>query len=336
MAGRVVLLVTSPRLPAGLLTAQAWDLVRTHPVLAGADSDQTAALRTAGVSVTVVAPNATAVLDAVAIHGTVVWLGGPVGDPELARELGLRLAREPSLAELELMYGSWDPSGARLLDAVAILDRLLSPGGDPWKRAQTHTSLAPFLLEEAYEAQDAILSGDFAALREELGDVLLQVVLHARLAEEAGEDERFGVDDVAGDLVDKLIRRNPHVFGTPPVGAAHQSTALTLDEITENWERIKQEEKARTSTIQGIALAQPALSLAAKLLSRAERAGTAVHPTVPSSTVDSPEDLGPALFSLVIQARALGLDPETELRRTALAYADVIRAAESIPDPDPA
>ena len=111
---------------------------------------------------------------------TARWL---LGDQELARELGLRLAREPGLAELELMYGSWDPPGARLLDVVTVMDRLASPGGDPWKLQQTHQSLARFLLEEAYEAHDAIAAEDYAALREELGDVLLQVVLHARLAE---------------------------------------------------------------------------------------------------------------------------------------------------------
>src|SRR5206468_10138043 len=138
-----------------------------------------------------------------------VWLAGPGGDENLARQLGLRLAREPGLATLELMYGSWDPPGARLLDAVTVMDRLASPGGDPWKRAQTHQSLARFLLEEAYEAYDAIEAHDLTALREELGDVLLQVILHARMAEEARPP--WSIDDLAGELVDKLIRRNPHV-----------------------------------------------------------------------------------------------------------------------------
>jgi XTP/dITP diphosphohydrolase len=95
------------------------------------------------------------VLAAVALHGTLVWLAGPTGDEAFARELGLRLAREPSLAELELMYGSWDPPGARLLDVVTVMDRLAGPGGDPWKRQQTHQSLARYLLEEAYEAYGA-------------------------------------------------------------------------------------------------------------------------------------------------------------------------------------
>ena len=135
------------------------------------------------------------------------------------------------------MYGSWDPPGARLLDAVTVIDRLASPGGDPWKLAQTHRSLARFLLEEAYEAYDAIEADDQDALREELGDVLLQVLLHARLAEDLPDGRAWTVDDVAGDLVDKLIRRNPHVFGGEPLA--------DLDEITDQWERIKKAEKAR-------------------------------------------------------------------------------------------
>jgi XTP/dITP diphosphohydrolase len=312
MTIRVVLLVTSPRLPAGLLTATAWDLVRTHEVLAGVESEQTAALRAMGARVTIVEPRADAVL-AAGGAGTVVWLAGPAGDPDLARELGLRLAREPALAELELMYGSWDPPGARVLDVVAVMDRLVSPGGDPWKRQQTHQTLAHFLLEEAYEAYDAIVAGDSAALREELGDVLLQVALHARLAED-GEEPRWSIDDVAGELVDKLIRRNPHVFGS--------TTVDSVEEIIDNWEQIKRAEKARDSAMDGIALSQPALSLAAKVLSRAERAGVDVP--VPS-TVD---DLGADLLAIVAAARRRGLDPEAALRRAALAHADAVRAAE--------
>jgi XTP/dITP diphosphohydrolase len=310
---RIVLLVTSPRLPAGLLTAQAWDTVRSLPVLAAEESEQVDALRAAGVEVRIVPRVADDVIK-IADPG-VVWLAGPAGDQDLARELGLRLAREPSLAELELMYGSWDPPGARLLDAVAVMDRLLSPGGDPWKRAQTHQSLAPYLLEEAYEAYDAIVAADLPAIREELGDVLLQVILHARLGEDA-EDAAFTIDDVAGDLVDKLIRRNPHVFADTAVHS--------IDEITENWERIKQAEKARGSAMDGIALAQPALSLAAKILGRAERAGIEVAPPA--------DGLGAELLALVARARAHGVDAEGALREAALRFADCIRAAEAPDD----
>ncbi|MEV0392766.1 nucleoside triphosphate pyrophosphohydrolase [Polymorphospora rubra] len=334
---RVVLLVTSPRLPAGLLTAAAWDVVRANPVFAGADGDLVTAVRAAGAEVTVTEDPAADLLAVVASGRTVVWLAGPAGDQALARELGLRLVREPGLAELELMYGSWDPPGARLLDAVAVMDRLVSPGGDPWKRAQTHASLAQFLLEECYEAYDAIEAGDLDALREELGDVLLQVVLHARLAQELPEGEGWNVDDVAGGLVEKMIRRNPHVFAG--------RTVEDIDEIVDNWEQIKRAEKARGSAMDGIALAQPALALAAKILQRAERAGVAVplpaadpspEPAAAAAppAVDRPDasfaehGLGVELLAIVARARAEGLDAEAALRRAALAYAEAVRAAE--------
>ncbi|BFU46929.1 nucleoside triphosphate pyrophosphohydrolase [Krasilnikovia sp. MM14-A1004] len=319
MTARIVLLVTSPRLPAGLLSAAAWDLVRSHPVFTAAESEQANALRAAGVTVTVLPPDPEALLAALSgpdpsARGAVVWLAGPGGDQDFARQLGLRLAREPSLAELELCYGSWDPPGARLLDAVAVMDRLVSPGGDPWKRQQTHASLAPYLLEESYEAYDAIADGDLDALREELGDVLLQVVLHARLAEDRTEGDSWNVDDVAGGLVDKMVRRNPHVFAEEQVAG--------VEEIIENWERIKRAEKARGSVLDGVARSQPALSLAAEMLQRTERAGL----TVP---LPQDDELGAALLRIVADARAGGLDAEAALRRAALAYASAVRAAET-------
>lgn len=321
MTARVVLLVTSPRLPAGLLTAAAWDLVRGHPVLAGAESELIMAVRLAGAAVTITDQGADALLTAAQEHGTAVWLAGPTGDEALARTLGLRLAREPGRAELELMYGSWDPPGARLLDAVTVMDRLVSPGGDPWKRQQTHTTLAKFLLEECYEAYDAIEAGDLAALREELGDVLLQVVLHARLAEELPEGERWTVDDVAGDLVAKLVRRNPHVFG----GAA----VASVDDIVDNWEQIKRAEKSRESAMDGIALAQPALALAAKILERAARAGLDVPVPPQPSTLDTTDALGTGLLAIVAAAHTRALDPEAALRRAALSYAESVRTLEA-------
>ena len=311
---RIVLLVTSPRLPPGLLTASAWDLLRAHPVWTATPGPQIAALAAAGVAVHVEpSPTADSLLAAAAEHGTLVWLAGPQGDPDVARELGLRLAREPALAELELAYGSWDPPGARLLDAVAVTDRLASPGGDPWKRAQTHQTLAYFLLEECYEAYDTIVEGDLAGLREELGDLLLQVLLHARLAENLSEDERWSIDDVAGGLVDKLIRRNPHVFG--------DERADDIPAVLELWHRAKRAENARDSALDGIALSQPALALAAKVLSRVADAGLAVP-------LPDRDELGPRLLRLVAAARADGLDAEAELRRAVLAYVDDVHAAE--------
>ena len=146
--------------------------------------------------------------------------------------------------------GSWDPPGARLLDVVAVMDRLRSPGGCPWDAEQTHQTLAPYLLEEAYELIEAIELDDLAHLREELGDVLLQVAFHSRLAEERQAPERFSIDDVAADLVAKLIRRHPHVFAGREVASAA--------EVAANWEAIKAAEKRRGSVTDGVPLGQPA------------------------------------------------------------------------------
>jgi XTP/dITP diphosphohydrolase len=202
------------------------------------------------------------------------------------------------------------PVGAALLEAVAVMDRLRSPGGCPWDAEQNHRSLAPYLLEEAYEAYDAIKAGDLTALREELGDVLLQVVLHARLGEDTAG---FSIDDVAGDLVAKLIRRNPHVFA--------ETTVAGIDEIVDNWEAIKKAEKARSSTMDGVALSQPALALAAKVLQRVARTGLDVPLPVDA-------ELGSVLLRLVAQGRADGVDAETALREAVLGYMHRVRAAE--------
>lgn len=309
MPARIVLLVTSPRLPAGLLTAEAWDLVRAHRVFATAETGQSEALRRAGVEVVLTSDGVAALLAAAAGDGTAIWLAGPAGDERLARELGLRLAREPQLATLELLYGSWDPPGARLLDAVTVMDRL---SVDPWKRQQTHRSLAKYMLEEAYEAVDAIDADDFEALREELGDVLLQVVLHARMAEDRPDGDAWSIDDVAGGLVDKLIRRNPHIFA--------DADAETVDEITAQWERIKKAEKAGLGPMDSIAIGQPALSLATKVQERASRAGTDLAPP-------NADTIAGRLWALVDDAIAAGVDAEAELRRVALAQIASVRAA---------
>ena len=162
----------------------------------------------------------------------------------------------------------------------------------------------PYLLEEAYEAYAALEDGDLVDLREELGDVLLQVVFHARLAEEAtGEGAApWSIDDVAGDLVDKLVRRHPHVFA-----------GTSADDLEGTWEALKKAEKGRTSVTDGVPLSQPALALAAKLQKRAGRLGA------PVPTFDG---LGGELWELVRRCRDAGLDPEVALRTTARAYRD--------------
>ncbi len=200
-----------------------------------------------------------------------------------------------------------------LLRAVAVMDRLRSPGGCPWDAAQSHRSLAKYLLEETYETLEAIETDDMALLREELGDLLLQVLFHARLAEELPAAQRFGIDDVAGDLVAKLVHRHPHVFADVPVADAA--------EVNENWERLKAAEKGRDSAVDGVPMGQPALALAAKLVSRAGRAGVDVEV--------SANDIGDRLLAVVREAVAAGVDPESALRESARVLRDALVAAEA-------
>jgi XTP/dITP diphosphohydrolase len=197
--------------------------------------------------------------------------------------------------------------------AVEVMDRLRSPGGCPWDAAQTAESLTRYLVEEAYEVIEAIETDDVGLLREELGDLLLQVLFHARIAQERPPGEAFGIDEVAADLVDKLIRRHPHVFAGAQNG--------TADQLNEAWEKQKAAEKGRTSAVDGVPVAQPALALAAKLIARARRNGLEVQP-------EPTDEIGARLFAVVDDAVAAGIDPETALRRTARAYRAAILAAE--------
>jgi XTP/dITP diphosphohydrolase len=199
--------------------------------------------------------------------------------------------------------------GGRLQELVAVMDRLRRDC--PWDREQTHRSLAKYLLEETYEALEAIDTGDLTHLREELGDLLLQVCFHSRIAEEEGE-AGFSIDDVAGDIVDKLVRRHPHVFAELDVADA--------DEVGRNWETIKAAEKGRTSVLEGIPQAMPALALADKTVTKAVNVG--VTPTVTGG-------IGDRILGLVVEAGALGEDPEQALRDAVRRLADDVRAAES-------
>ena len=165
-----------------------------------------------------------------------------------------------------------------------------------WKREQTHESLRRFLVEESWETLEAIDSGDSDHLREELGDLLLQIGFHAVIAEEAGE---FTFDEVVQGIVDKLRRRNPHVFESVPV-----TDAASVNEL---WESVKATEKPRTSVFDGLPPGLPALLLADKVLDRAERAGAPID-------VPDGDDLGDRLLALVAEARAAGIDPEHALR----------------------
>jgi XTP/dITP diphosphohydrolase len=333
-----VLLATSPRVAPGQLTAQAWDTLRgARRVLAGSPDDpQVTALADAGIAVRTVTVAGAAELagrlgqEAGQRQGDVVWLAGPEGDQATA-ELLAALAELPGGGPAaEVLVGSRDLPGAHLLDLVATMDRLRT--GCPWDAKQTHESLAPYLIEEAYEALDAMQDGDQAALREELGDVLLQVAFHARVAAERTDGTGYTIDDVADGIVAKLVRRHPHVFAEVEVSGA--------DEVTANWDTIKAAERAArdgkpVSALAGVPFGQPALALAAQLQRRAERAGVPAALTEPDGRADGQaadedqgRDFGAELFRVVARARAAGVDPELELRAAARRYRDRVQAWE--------
>jgi XTP/dITP diphosphohydrolase len=225
--------------------------------------------------------------------------------------------------------------GAALLRLVEVMDTLRV--SCPWDAKQTHESLAPYLIEECYEALEALEDGDPAALRDELGDVLLQVVFHARVAAERTDGTGFTIDDVATGIVEKLIRRHPHVFSDVKVSGA--------EDVKRNWDAIKAAERggredALPAGLGSVPFGQPALSLAAQLQRRAERAGVPAEltglPTGPAGRAadgqgpdgqgpDGVSEIGAALFSLVAQARAAGVDPELELRAAARSYRERVR-----------
>ena len=252
----------------------------------------------------------------------------PPGAVALADELGGPSG--PAGVAVELLYGSTGLPGSELLTLVSVMDTLRR--NCPWDAKQTHESLAPFLIEESYEALDALESGDRKALREELGDVLLQVMFHARVAQERSDETGFDVDDVADGIVTKLVRRHPHVFAEVAVSGA--------EDVKRNWDAIKAAERTAAtgsagSALDGVPFGQPALALAAQLQRRAERAGVPAEVTAADGTgadgagADGAGDgLGAELFELVAKARAAGLDPELELRGAARRYGDRVRAWE--------
>jgi XTP/dITP diphosphohydrolase len=192
---------------------------------------------------------------------------------------------------------------------VEVMDRLRSPGGCPWDAEQTHQSLIKYLLEESYEFIDAIETDDRVGMREELGDVLLQVYFHSRIAQDHPTDP-FSIEDVARAIADKLISRHPHVFENLEVSGP--------EEIIDNWEAIKAKEKGRTSAIDGIAMSQPALPLVSKIFYRAEKYGVELEiPTYASEEQVNESSVGQVLASVIGWAHANGIDPENALRAQA-------------------
>ncbi len=311
--GRVVLLTTSHRVAPGLLSWPAWQALREADRVLCADGahPQLPYLREAGIRVEESSPAAEDLLTACAGGHTVVVVATGEGEPALTDGLA-RLAGSGRVAmpELELLPASYDLPGARLLDLIQVMDRIRREC--PWSSRQTHKGLAKYGIEEAYELVEAIEDGDREELREELGDVLLQVVFHARIAEE-DEDAPFSIDDVAATIVTKLIHRHPHVFG--------DATATTPEEVKAHWLRTKAVEKQRESVTDGIPLHQPGLALAAKLSSRVRSAGLDVP-------LPAAEGIGYELLTLAARAEAEGIDPEAALRAAARVYRDAIRERE--------
>ena len=313
--------MTSPRVAPGLLSWAAWDALRSaDAVLAPAGHPLLPALDEAGIGYQV----AERIPESPGADGTVVWLPEPGDDPLL-----------PPGATL--LRGSADLPGAHLIDLVATMDRLRVEC--PWDARQTHQTLAPHLLEEPYEALEALESGDDRAFCEELGDVLLQVVFHSRVAAE--RPDGYTIDDVADGIVAKLVRRHPHVFADVTVSGA--------DEVHRNWDdingRAERAERAGVpagadgspSSLDGVPFGQPALALAAQLQRRAARAGVPDDLARlegdpgsgdPAGLGDPAEEIGRELFRLVLKARETGRDPELELRAAARRYRDLVRAWE--------
>jgi len=308
--------VTSPRVAAGLLSAQAWQQLRDVDAVLARDEDQplVQALRAADIDVQLTGPASAQELSQEllgrCVSAQVVWLSSGDADPGLGEALAAEVTRDEDAPELELLVGSWDVPGARLLDAVAVMDRLRSPGGCPWDAEQTHESLTPYLLEEAHEAVEALESGDRDHMSEELGDVLLQVLFHARVAQEHADDP-FDVDDVAAGLVAKLVGRHPHVF------ARTADSASTAAAVESTWEQLKAAEKPdRQHLLDGIPAGMPELARAAKVASRLERTGHGdwLREQIDQDRADRRTAYAAQLMHLVLDARADDVDLAAALR----------------------
>jgi XTP/dITP diphosphohydrolase len=305
----LILLVTSPRVAPGLLSREAWTALEgAHAVWALEGEPQALALEEAGVEVAFRPEEAPDLLGRALVEacaeGDVVWVGSSDGDPGLNDAIATEVTRLSDPPDIELLVGSHDVPGSRLLDVVAVMDRLRSPGGCPWDAQQTHQSLVPYLLEEAHEAIEALEAGDRAHMQEELGDLLLQIVFHARVAQDDVEAP-FDIDDVAGGLVEKLVRRHPHVFS--------DVDAETAEAVEANWHTIKAAEKShRAHPLEGVPESLPALARAEKFVGRLEKAGM----TQPLEDVAATPGLGADLLALVRRGRAEGQDAEAALRET--------------------
>lgn len=346
MTPRLLLVDTHDRLP-GLLPLHAWSALHSSDlvVVRGDDHPFLPALQLADLRVELVGEVTPAaeelpltrgqllsglsgrekaeadwLIDRTEACGVLAYLFGPHDTDAFTRHVGMEAARRE--IEVEVVYFGAAPRGTALLELVAVQERLLGPDGCPWDREQTHASLAPYAIEEVHELVDAIAEGDPAAIAEELGDVLLQVTFHAELGHRAGT---FDIDAVAEGIAAKLVRRHPHVFGDTEVAGAA--------EVMANWEQIKADEKPeRTGPFDGVPRSLPAVALAAKLQSRAERLGfrwTGVEEVADrvaeelgevlaaDGAAETTREVGDLLLAAVALARQLGVDPEHALRQAA-------------------
>ena len=212
---------------------------------------------------------------------------------------------------------------SELLRLAEVMDRLRSPGGCPWDAEQTHKSLIKYLLEESYEFVDSIDEDDRQAMKEELGDILLQVYFHSRIAQEHATDP-FNIEDVARGITDKLIRRHPHVFADVKINSN--------DELLANWEKLKAEEKGRKSATDGVALSQPALQLLTKLIYRADKNGIDLGLPAAELNNEVPPEvaIGDALVAAVVAAIKLGIEPEDLVRSRAREISEEIKRVEAL------
>lgn len=219
------------------------------------------------------------------------------------------------------------PSKNGVAGLIELMDILRSKDGCAWDLEQTHQSLIEYLLEESFEFAEAVESGDRQAIREELGDVLLQVVFHSRIAQEDKTDP-FNIDDVANVITNKLMKRHPHIFG--------ETGDLTKEEVEANWEQIKQKEKGRTSITDGVPVAMPALMHADKLITRVKSVDNKIAQVAKSAQVESlsqelqkEEEVGQFLLSFVDMCNEKGIDSESALRKAINKYREEIKKSEN-------
>ena len=219
------------------------------------------------------------------------------------------------------------PSKNGVAGLIELMNILRSKDGCAWDNEQTHQSLIEYLLEESFEFAEAVESGDRQAIREELGDVLLQVVFHSRIAQE-DELDPFNIDDVANVITNKLVKRHPHIFD--------DSGELSKEQVEANWEQIKQKEKGRTSITDGVPVAMPALMHADKLITRVKSVEQKIAQVKKSPRVENlaqelqgEEEVGQFLLSFVAMCNEKGIDSESALRKAISKYREEIMKSEN-------